>query len=228
MFYFPSHKKFLPHPLLTNKEGILAVGGDIDAQTLLLSYTMGVFPWYNDEPVIWWYTHPRCVLFPSELKVQKSMRPYFNQQKFTVSFNTQFKQVIKHCKRINRKDQEGTWLNKKLIKQFNKLHKNGFAQSVEVWEKDELVGGLYGLKIGNIFFGESMFSYRANASKFGFISLVQKLSSEGVFLIDCQQETEHLKSMGARSISKTEFWKYLQKNWFFALEKPMKIAKNQK
>lgn len=140
------------------------------------------------------------------------MRPYINQRKYTVTYNQNFAAVIKSCKNIKRKGQPGTWLNAEMIEAYTLLHLDGYAHSVEVWENDQLIGGLYGIILGNMFFGESMFSYKSNASKFGFISLVQKLKSMGIKIIDCQQETAHLSSLGARNIERDEFMKFIGQN----------------
>lgn len=205
---------YFPHPYTANEEGLLAIGGDLDPERLLLAYRFGIFPWYNESPILWWFTHPRFVLFPAELKVSKSMRPYFNQRKFSVTYNLEFRKVIRLCKQTSRPNQLGTWINKNIINSYEKLHDQGYAHSVEVWDGDDLVGGLYGMAIGRIFYGESMFSSVSNASKFGLICLVRLLEEKGIDLIDCQQETEHLHSMGARLISKELFWNRLKMNLF--------------
>ncbi len=212
MYFLPEDNLFFPHPLLVDEEGVLAFGSQINAANIITAYAHGLFPWYSGHPIFWWNPNPRCVLFPKELKIHKSMRPYFNQEKFTVSYNQCFSKVIELCRDTKRKDQNGSWLNDELIEVFTHLHHKGICQSVEVWEDDELVGGLYGLLLGKIFFGESMFAKKPNASKFGFIKLVQKLEKEEILLIDCQQETGHLKSLGAKTISKHEFWKYIKEN----------------
>lgn len=203
---------YFPHPNSANEDGLLAVGGDLNPDRLLLAYQCGIFPWYNEDPILWWFTHPRCVLFPSKIKVAKSMNSYFNQKKFKVSYNCCFEQVIRNCQSTDRPEQEGTWINNDIIASYTELHKQGYAHSVEVWSDKELVGGLYGIAIGKIFYGESMFSFANNASKFGFISLVRLLQLKKFKLIDCQQETQHLKSMGAELISKDSFWRYLKNN----------------
>ncbi len=211
--YFKTHDKAIfPHPLFSDEEGAVAFAESINKEDVLTGYAFGLFPWYNNYPIFWWNTNPRCVLFPDQLKISKSMRPYFNQNKFSVSYNTAFLKVINACKNIKRPGQAGSWLNEDLIQIFTKLHKQNIVQSVEVWQDEKLVGGLYGIKLGKIFFGESMFSLKPNASKFGFISLVKKLQKEGIVLIDCQQETEHLKSLGARTIDKVTFWGYIKRN----------------
>jgi leucyl/phenylalanyl-tRNA---protein transferase len=203
--YFPNPKSF-------DTPDVVAVGGDLEPERLLLAYSLGIFPWYNEEeePILWWSPDPRMVLFPDELKISKSMRPYFNQNKFRVTYNQDFKGVMQNC-RVNKREGQsgGTWITESLIKSYSALFEMGYAQSVEVWEGDEMVGGLYGVRLGEIFFGESMFAKVPNASKFGFISFVKQLITEGVKLIDCQQETPHLTSLGGRVISREDFYKIL-------------------
>lgn len=203
-----------PHPKHANGDGILAIGGDLSVDRLLLAYSWGIFPWYNEgEPIIWWHPDPRFVLFPHQLKVSKSMRPYFNQRKFEVSFDTAFEAVIAACQQTYRQGQGGqTWITAEMKNAYINLHQRGFAHSVEVWQSGELVGGLYGIALGKVFFGESMFTKVSNASKVGFISIVKKLEEEGFRLIDCQQETKHLKSLGANAISRDQFLKHLIDN----------------
>jgi len=167
-----------PNADLANADGILAVGGDLSAERLIEAYQNGIFPWFNPEdPIIWWSPNPRFVLFPDEIKVSKSMRPYFNQKKFKISCDTVFEEVINSCSKQNRSGQlGGTWITDNMVEAYVNLHRLGYAHSVEVWNEDELVGGLYGISLGKIFFGESMFSKVSNASKFGFITLVKKLT----------------------------------------------------
>jgi leucyl/phenylalanyl-tRNA---protein transferase len=204
---------YFPHPESADSEGIIAIGGDLSPKRLLLAYSMGIFPWYNDEePILWWSPDPRMVLFPNDLKIAKSMRPYFNQEKFKVTYNIDFQQVMKNCMQANREGQYGTWINLDMINAYTQLHRLGYAHSVEVWQEGDLVGGLYGIAIGRVFFGESMFTKVSNASKFGFISLVKKLKDLGFWLIDCQQETRHLGSLGARPIPRADFCDILFKN----------------
>ena len=210
---------YFPHPLSADHDGLLAIGGDLTVERLLLSYRYGIFPWYNDPPVMWWWTYPRCILYPSKVKVSKSMRPYFNQEKYTVSYNTAFESVISACATLDRPEQMGTWINKDIIASYVALHELGYAHSVEVWKGEELVGGLYGIGMGNIFYGESMFANATNASKFGFISLCRKLEDIGIELIDCQQETPHLLSMGAEMMSKEAFWDKISANQAIADQK---------
>ena len=203
---------YFPNPESFDTPDVVAVGGDLEPERLLLAYSLGIFPWYNEEeePILWWSPDPRMVLFPDELKISKSMRPYFNQNKFRVTYNQDFKGVMQNC-RVNKREGQsgGTWITESLIKSYSALFEMGYAQSVEVWEGDDMVGGLYGVRLGEIFFGESMFAKVPNASKFGFISFVNQLITEGVKLIDCQQETPHLTSLGGRVISREDFYKIL-------------------
>lgn len=203
-----------PHPSLASPRGILAMGGDLSPERLLLAYRRGIFPWFNEgEDILWWSPDPRFVLFPDELKVSKSMRPYFNQRKFAVSLDTAFDRVIEACRSTRRPGQlGGTWITEDMLEAYRRLHELGFAHSVEVWKAGELVGGLYGISLGKVFFGESMFTQVSNASKFGFIWLVRRLRQEAFWLIDCQQATRHLASLGARGISRERFLEYLEKN----------------
>ena len=214
VFWLSDDEISFPHPELANEDGILAVGGDLSQERLLLAYSIGLFPWFNpDDPILWWSPDPRFVLFPDELKVSKSMRPYFNQKKFKVSFDQDFRAVISACQQQRRIGQGGgTWITDEMIEAYCKLNEEGYAHSVEVWQDDELVGGLYGVSLGKIFFGESMFAKVSNASKFGFISLVKKLVALDFELIDCQQKTRHLQSLGGRSISRKEFLGFMKKN----------------
>ena len=197
---------------LADEEGLLCIGGDLSAERLLLAYKSGIFPWYNEnEPICWWSPDPRFVLFPDELKISKSMRTILKQNEFQFTINKNFPAVIQHCKTISRKDQPGTWISPAVQEAFTRLHQLGHVHSAETWKDDELVGGLYGVRIGNIFFGESMFSAVPNASKFALINYVQQLKKENVWLIDCQVYTRHLESMGARMIGREEFAGRLKK-----------------
>ena len=198
----------------STEEGIVAVGGDLSVERLILAYSRGIFPWYSSDrsPILWWSPNPRFVLFPENLIVSKSMRPYFNQNKFKVTWDQNFEDVIKNCQKIDREDQPGTWITSKMLAAYIQLHKKGYAHSVEVWLENELVGGLYGISLGKVFFGESMFAKVSNASKFGFISLVNQLKQKGFLLIDCQQETKHLESLGANAIKRKDFIDILNHN----------------
>lgn len=191
-------------------DGPVAYGGRLTTARLVEAYQLGLFPWYNEyEPVVWWSPDPRAVLFPHELVVSRSMRPYFNQRKFRVSFDTCFAEVMRQCAHTPRSYGGGTWINDDILRSYNGLHELGFAHSVEVWQDEELVGGLYGVFLRNCFFGESMFSHVNSASKFGFITLVRWLQERGCTLIDCQQETPHLASLGAAPIPRSEFYRLL-------------------
>lgn len=213
VFWITKENKEFPPPSLASEEGILAVGGDLSPERILNAYRKGIFPWFNEgEPIAWWSPDPRMVLFPSELKVSKSMRPYFNQQKFQVTFDTNFEAVIENCQAPRNKQWGGTWITNEIVDAYSRLYQMGFAHSVEVWQSDRLVGGLYGISLGKCFFGESMFSQVSNASKFGFIYLVKKLESLGFWLVDCQQQTHHLQSLGAKPILREEFLRILKKN----------------
>ncbi len=209
--YILNSNLYFPPLETADEEGILAIGGDLSTKRLLLAYTNGIFPWYNDDqPIIWWSPNPRFVLFPEKLKISKSMKSLLLANKFSFTINNNFDQVIKNCKTINRKNQDGTWITNEVQNAYTVLHKNGYAHSAETWLDGNLVGGLYGVKIGNIFFGESMFSKYPNASKFAFINYVKKLQEENVTLIDCQLHTNHLENFGAEMIDRNEFKKMLQ------------------
>lgn len=205
-------KLWFPHPSEALADGLLAIGGDLSIDRLILAYRQGIFPWYDDNVPLWWHPNPRFVLFPNELKISKSMKQVLKSNKFNFKINTSFEQVINHCKKIERKDQDGTWINNDTINAYTQLHKMGLAFSAEAWQDNALVGGLYGIKMGNVFFGESMFSNLSNASKFAFINFVEYLSNQGVVLIDCQVYTSHLESLGATMISRDEFMEILNDN----------------
>ena len=204
-----------PHPLETDRNGILAIGGDLSIDRLLLAYQYGIFPWYNpDEPIIWWSPLDRFIIWPKRVKVSKSMRPYLNQDKYRVTSDQAFNQVLHQCQTIKRNDQPGTWITNDIVKAYSKLHEEGYAHSVEVWEGSKLVGGLYGVSIGKCFFGESMFSKKPNASKFAIIKLCQALIEKDFWLIDCQIENPFLKSMGGESLPRIDFVNIMRKNFF--------------
>ncbi|MEM1219462.1 MAG: leucyl/phenylalanyl-tRNA--protein transferase [Bacteroidota bacterium] len=214
IFWLSENNRTFPDPNLTSDDGILAVGGGLEPWRLVLAYQKGLFPWYNpNDPILWWCPDPRFVLFPEELKVSKSMRTYFNNPHFTLSMDQQFEQVIRAGGEVARKGQSGgTWISEEMIQSYVNLHQLGIAHSVEVWQDGELVGGLYGLGLGRIFYGESMFARVSNASKFAFISLVRRLEELGYWIIDCQQETPHLKSLGGRGIPRSVLLAYMQNN----------------
>ena len=201
-----------PDPELTDSEsGLLAVGGDLSPERLLFAYQLGLFPWYNEgEEILWWCPDPRFVLFPDEVRVSKSMKKILRDEVFSFTENKCFREVMLQCKNAYRKDQDGTWISDELIDSFTKLHEHGFAKSFEVWQNDDLVGGFYGVQIGNVFCGESMFAKVSNASKAGFLNFIVK--NKDLELIDCQIHSEHLESLGARMIPKLEYLKILKRN----------------
>ena len=208
--YHIKQELYFPPVETASAEGILAYGGDLSAARLLLAYKSGIFPWYEaGEPILWWSPNPRMVLFFEELAVSKSMRNIINRNIFKVTFNQNFKEVISNCQRIKRDGQGGTWITNDMADAYCKLNEMGAAKSVEVWQNNELVGGLYGVDIGHIFCGESMFSKVSNASKVGFIALARKLQNENYKLLDCQVYNDHLKSLGCREIERETFIAFL-------------------
>ncbi|NME70837.1 leucyl/phenylalanyl-tRNA--protein transferase [Flammeovirga aprica] len=213
IFQLEEDNVLFPPARLTDESGILAVGGDLSAKRIIEAYASGVFPWFNPEdPLLWWSPDPRCVLFPENIYVSKSMRQLLRRNTFKVTFDQDFAGVISSCKEIYRPDQGGTWITDEMEEAYNHLHKIGFMHSVEVWEGDELVGGLYGGAMQKAFFGESMFSKRSNASKYGFIMLCKNLIEQGYEIIDCQMHTPHLESLGAEEIPRDAFLLYTERN----------------
>ena len=209
--YLLSKELVFPPVHLANEDGLLAIGGNLSVERLLLAYKSGIFPWYNQgEPIIWYSPNPRMVLSPKNLKVSKSMKQLIKKNEFTITYNQSFSEVISNCKTIFRDDQGGTWITDEMQQAYISLHKKGIAKSVEVWQADELVGGLYGIDLGTVFCGESMFSKVSNASKLAFIYMVQKLEKENYKLIDCQVYNNHLASLGADEISREAFLTYLK------------------
>ncbi|MBC3845504.1 leucyl/phenylalanyl-tRNA--protein transferase [Winogradskyella echinorum] len=206
--HFLTQKIEFPDVSEASVDGLLAVGGDLSAERLLYAYQNGIFPWFEaTEPILWWSPDPRFVLFPEDLKISKSMKQVLNKKLFKVTENKAFAEVIENCANAKREGQLGTWITDEMIIAYIKLHKLGYAKSIEVWLDKELVGGLYGVTINDtIFCGESMFAKVSNASKVGFITLVQNSNYK---LIDCQLHTNHLESLGAKHISRSEFLKYL-------------------
>jgi leucyl/phenylalanyl-tRNA--protein transferase len=196
---------YFPPVSLAEPDGLLAIGGDLSPERLLLAYKRGIFPWYEGEYILWWSPDPRFILTPDELKISKSMNVLLKKDAFEFSINKAFEKVIRHCKNIKRPGQRGTWITDQVEAAYIRMHQLGYAISAETWQEGALVGGAYGLKLGKIFFGESMFSEISNASKYAFIKLVQNLRQEGVALIDCQVYTEHLQSLGAKMITRSEF-----------------------
>lgn len=202
---------FFPPVHLAEPNGLLAIGGDLSAERLILAYRSGIFPWYDEPPILWWSPDPRFVLFPNEFKIAKSLKPLLKRKAFDFTTNRAFKKVMEHCKNVFRSDQSGTWINEEIIETYCELHTKGYAHSAEVWQNGELVGGLYGIKIGKVFFGESMFSLVSNASRYAFAKYVSLLTQEGVELIDCQIHSDYLESMGARMIEGEMFQQLLHR-----------------
>ena len=207
MYWLTDKIEFPPYEL-ASPEGIIALGGDLSPKRLLYAYQKGIFPWFSEgDPIVWYCPPKRMVLFPSELNISKSMQQVLRNNNFKITENRAFEEVIRNCKTIARKDELGTWITNDMEKAYSKLHILGDAKSVEVWQNDKLVGGLYGVEVGDVFCGESMFSRESNASKLAFIHLVQ---SNLYNLIDCQVHNNHLVSMGAREISRKEFLHFLK------------------
>lgn len=200
-----------PHPSQADSDGLLAIGGDLSVKRLLLAYKNGIFPWFdNDALILWWSPNPRFVLFPERLKVSKSMTQVLWKNAFRVTVNQDFKAVISECSKTKRDQQSGTWITDDMISAYTRLHHLGYATSVEVRQNDHLVGGLYGVDLGNgIFCGESMFAKVSNASKVGFISFVQNTNYK---LIDCQVPTSHLRSLGAEEMERHQFLEFLRED----------------
>ncbi len=209
--YFLTKELFFPPVDEASYEGILAIGGDLSIERLLLAYKNGIFPWFNeDEPILWWSPSERMVVNPHDYKVSKSIRNLLNQNKFQITFNQDFADVISNCKVTERKGQEGTWISDDIIKSYSSLHEMGIAKSIEVWQNEELVGGLYGVDLGHVFCGESMFSKVPNASKIAFVWLVNYLKENNYKLLDCQVHNDHLEKLGAFEISRETFMKVLK------------------
>jgi leucyl/phenylalanyl-tRNA--protein transferase len=199
-----------PDTALSEADGLLAIGGDLSVGRLLLAYQSGIFPWFSeDDPILWYAPHERCVIFPDRVKISKSMRKIMNSDAFEITVNKSFTEVILNCATVPRLGQDGTWITNDMQNAYINLHKRGIAHSIEVWQKDVLVGGLYGVKIGNVFCGESMFSTISNASK---VALIHLATNMGFQLIDCQLSNDHLMSMGAEMISREEYLKILGAN----------------
>lgn len=234
VFWLNTAELVFPHPNLAEPGGLLAIGGDLSAERLVLAYRNGIFPWFEEDGHYYWYApDPRWVLFPSELRVHKSMRSIFNSKKFRYTLDHRFEQVVTACAETPRGEQDGSWITQAFVQGYARLHQQGVAHSVEVWQGDELVGGLYGVSLGRIFYGESMFTRVPNASKAGLIALVRALEQTGFWLVDCQQQTAHLESLGARGISRQMFMEYLAKNiyektligkWEFDAEKGVRAG----
>lgn len=207
MFFLPPNSSPNFPPIeLANNDGLLAIGGELNSEWILDAYSKGIFPWFNEgEPIMWWSPDPRAVMNPSDIKISKSMKVYFNQNIFELKIDYDFEQVISSCQQIKRKWQGGTWITQKMKENYIKLHKKGYAHSFETWQNNKLVGGLYGLSLNNAFFGESMFSNLSNSSKFAFISMCKILEKNKFLFIDCQVPNSHLKTLGCKSISRENF-----------------------
>ena len=189
-----------------DEEGLVLIGGAVTATRIIEAYSKGIFPWYNEDALpLWWSPDPRFVLFPDELHVSRSMKKIINTNKFELRINTSFENVVSYCANTHRNEQAGTWITPGIKQAYTELHFKGIAHSAETWQNNELVGGMYGIRLGNVFFGESMFSKVSNASKFAFISYVQHLQQEGIQLVDCQVYTEHVESLGAKLIPREEY-----------------------
>ncbi len=209
-----------PHPSLADRSGLLAYGGDLSPQRVLLAYQQGIFPWFNPEdPVLWWSPDPRFVLFPNRLKVSKSLRQVLRQGRFQITFDQDFLGVVSGCRHVPRHGQAGTWISDDIIRAYNNLHQQGFIHSVEVRLEGKLVGGLYGGCFGKCFYGESMFSHKSNASKAGFATLVRNLEAQGFELVDCQVHTPHLESLGAEKIPRDLFLEINARNVVMGFKK---------
>jgi leucyl/phenylalanyl-tRNA--protein transferase len=211
-FFIPPDQNNFPDVELANEDGFLAFGGNLSIETLLKAYAKGIFPWYNEgEPICWYSPNPRFVLFPGKIRISKSMKKIINRNTFDFSADKVFIDVIKGCRKATRKYGEGTWISDEIEKAYSTLFENGFAHSAEAWHNNELAGGLYGIQLGKVFFGESMFSQHSNASKFAFIKYVQLLQEKGIEIIDCQVYTPHLESLGAEFIPRKNFTQLLKK-----------------
>ncbi|MBC7866466.1 MAG: leucyl/phenylalanyl-tRNA--protein transferase [Gloeobacteraceae cyanobacterium ES-bin-316] len=209
--YILTDDLFFPPIERADENGLLALGGDLNPERLLLAYKSGIFPWFNEQdPICWWSPDPRFVLFPAELRISHSMQTVIRKKIFEFRVNTHFASVIANCKNATRSGQPGTWITDEMEEAYTRLHQLGYAHCAEAWCNNKLVGGLYGVRLGNLFFGESMFSLQSNASKFSFIQYVELLQKENVVLIDCQLHTEHLESLGARMIRRDQFKKFLE------------------
>lgn len=207
MIFQLDNRLIFPKPELAEPDGLLAVGGDLSAERLIKAYALGIFPWYSgNEPILWYSPHERFVLFPNQLKISKSMRKVLQSAQFSVTFNQDFAAVIRACASVFRDGQNGTWITDEMENAYLELHQQGKAHSVEVWQDNELVGGLYGVEVNNIFCGESMFSKVSNASKIALINLCRQKKYQ---LIDCQMYTEHLETLGAKMISRKEYQHFL-------------------
>jgi leucyl/phenylalanyl-tRNA---protein transferase len=206
-----SDELLFPHPELAEKDGLLAVGGDLSEERILLAYSLGIFPWYTSGlPILWWSPDPRLVLFPADLRVSRSLRQTIRKGIFRVTVDNAFDEVIRSCENVHRRKEGDTWITRGMINAYTCLHKSGYAHSVESWHEGELVGGLYGVSMGKVFFGESMFTRKSDASKVAFVMLVRQLIQWDIRFIDCQVTTQHLIQFGARNIPRKAFLKMLK------------------
>jgi len=204
--YFLTKELYFPPVDEASYEGVLAIGGDLSVERLWLAYNNGIFPWFDeDEPILWWAPPERMVVYPHDYKVSKSLRNIINRNLFEVTTNKDFDAVISNCQKIERKGQNGTWISEDIIKSYTKLHQLGKAMSFEVWQNGKLVGGLYGVDLGHVFCGESMFSKVPNASKVAFVKLIEYLKVNNYRLLDCQVHNDHLEKLGAFEISRETF-----------------------
>ncbi len=203
-----------PHPFYQTQDGLVAISSSLSTKRLVEAYTWGIFPWYDQKPVLWWCPLPRFMISFKYFKIPKSLRSLLKRHDYSVAINTSFRAVIEQCKTIKRPDQNGTWIDDDMMESYIELHHMGLAHSIEIWEGEELVGGLYGLAIGKIFYGESMFSKRSNVSKLAFVKLVELLKKHDFYAIDCQMETPLLKSFGGAYVDPLEFWSMIRNNLF--------------
>ncbi len=210
--YALTEELIFPDPRLGENDGLLAIGGDLRPERLLLAYRHGIFPWYSDgQPILWWSPDPRMILFPKNFKRHKNLRRTVESNRFSVRFDHDFEQVVTLCSKVPRRGQGGTWITPEMMEAYQTLHEMGYGHSVETYRNGKLVGGLYGLSIGNVFFGESMFHLETDASKVALWHLVERLLAWNFDLIDVQQETSHLRSLGAESLDRVKFLTLLDK-----------------
>lgn len=206
-----NHENIFPPPHLAEENGLLAIGGDLSPERLVAGYRAGIFPWYSQgDPILWWFTSPRLVIYPEEFRIPRRLKRDIRKHVYSISLDKSFEQVIKACAESRTQNDEGTWITEDMQEAYCTLHTRGYAHSVECWDGEELAGGLYGIALDRVFFGESMFTHRSNASKFALAALVETLTTKGFRLIDCQMTTNHLLQFGAREISGDKFSTHLQ------------------
>ncbi len=227
IFQLLNDTHLFPNPEFAEENGLLAVGGDLCPERLIRAYQLGIFPWFSEgDPILWWFTSPRLVLFPDKIHIPRRLARFIRKSHFSVSYDTAFEQVIDSCASIRKEREEETWITDEMKKAYTKLHYLGYAHSVECWENNMLVGGLYGVSLGRIFFGESMFSYETNASKMAFVALARLLQQKNYKIIDCQMTTSHLLQFGACEIDGKLFSEYLQR--YITTLSPEKHWKNER